>query len=95
MPGTRKVTPSLPDLVAKKRPMYAYNRVVLTDDHFEGAEVLGRSILWDPEPYLERVLIHPHADESFFVTANRVVSDYAPALKDCTGWSTMNALPPF
>jgi len=101
IPGINKETPSLLDLVTKKRPMFAYEqevRVVLSDGN-AGAdplqELLGHRLLWDPERNVESIRVHPDADGSFMDTVRAVVAQYAPALKDCVAWSDMNALPPF
>jgi len=99
-PGSRKQTPTLPDLVAKKRPMFAYEqevRVVLSTDG--GAdpdhEALGHGLEWDPEKTVEWIRVHPEADYSFMETVTAAVELYAPALKDRVAWSTMNERPPF
>ena len=98
IPGSRKQTPTLPDLVAKKRPMFAYEqevRVVLSTDAKDDAEVLGYGAEWDPEKNVESILVHPEADNSFMETVTAAVEHYAPALKERIAWSAMNARPPF
>ena len=65
-PGIRKRTPTLVDLVTKKRPMFAYEqeiRVVrdATKEPVPGG-VTGHPIEWNPELVLEAVFIHPEAD---------------------------------
>ena len=102
IPGSRKQTPSLPDLVAKKRPMFAYEqevRVVLSTDGKGEAdpeqETLGHTLEWDPEKSLESIRVHPEADYSFMETVTAAVEVWAPALKDRVDWSAMSARPPF
>jgi len=102
IPGGSKRTPTLCDLVTKKRPMFAYEqevRVVLSTDGNDGAdperETLGHCLEWDPEKSVELIRIHPEADCSFMETVTAVVEHYAPALKDRVAWSAMNAGPPF
>ena len=98
IPGSRKQTPMLPDLVAKKRPMFAYEqevRVVLATDGEDDAEILGHPLEWDPEKHVESIRVHPEADNSFMETVSAAVEQYAPALKGQIAWSAMNAGPPF
>jgi hypothetical protein len=102
IPGSRRQTPTLPDLVAKKRPAFAYERevrVVLSTDRKDGPdserEILGHGLDWDPEKNLEQIRIHPEADNSFMETVAALVELYAPALKDRVALSEMNARPPF
>jgi hypothetical protein len=101
-PGSRRQTPSLPDLVAKKRPMFAYEqevRIVLSTEGKGGSdteqEALGHGLEWDPEKSVEWIRIHPEADYSFMKTVTAMVELYAPVLKDRVVWSAMNTLPPF
>ncbi|MGA8139733.1 MAG: hypothetical protein WB948_03535 [Desulfobaccales bacterium] len=100
-PGGRKQTPTLSDLVTKKRPAFAYERevrVVLSTDQKDGAgseqEILGHGLDWDPEKNLEQIRIHPEADTCFMETVAVLVELYAPALKDRVAWSEINARPP-
>ena len=102
IPGSSNQTPTLPDLVAKKRPMFAYEqevRVVLSTDWKDGAhpdrDTLGHALEWDPEKSVELIRVHPEADYSFMETVTAAVEHYAPALKDRVAWSAMNARPPF
>lgn len=102
IPGSRRQTPTLPDLVAKKRPAFAYERevrVVLSVDGKDGSEteqeVLGRGLEWDPERNLEQIRIHPEADNSFRETVAGLVEIFAPSLKERVALSEMNARPPF
>ena len=81
VPGSIKQTPSLSDLVAKKRPMFAYEqevRVVLFVESDDGAETLGQGDAWDPEKIVESVRVHPEADDSFMETVKAAVEHYAP-----------------
>ena len=97
-PGSKRQTPTLPDLVAKKRPMFAYEqevRVVLSTDGNDEVEVLGHSLEWDPEKNAEHILVHPEADNSFMQTVTAAVVHYAPALNLRVTWSALNARPPF
>lgn len=97
-PGTAKQTPTLTDLVTKKRPMFAYEqevRVVLTRDGKDEAEILGHRLEWDPEKNIESIRIHPEADDSFMETVTKAVETYAPTLKERVLWSAMRTPPPF
>jgi len=97
-PGNKRQTPTLPDLVAKKRPMFAYEqevRVVLSTDGRNEIEVLSRCLEWDPERNVELVRVHPEADNSFMQTVTAAVEHYAPALNLHVIRSAMNARPPF
>ena len=98
--GMRKQTPTLVDLVTKKRPTFAYEqeiRVVrdATEEPALEGEVLGHAIEWNPELILQAVFIHPEADFSFMEAVTAAVAHYAPALKDSVAWSAMRELPPF
>jgi hypothetical protein len=98
VPGSIKQTPSLSDLVAKKRPMFAYEqevRVVLFVESDDGAETLGQGVAWDPEKIVESVRVHPEADDSFMETVKATVEHYAPALRGRVARSAMNERPPF
>lgn len=98
IPGSGRRTPTLADLVAKKRPMFAYERevrVVFSTNGTENLEALGRCLKWDPEKNLETIRVHPEADCSLMETVTAAVEHYAPALKDRVVWSAMNARPPF
>ena len=100
MPGMRKQTPTLVDLVTKKRPMFAYEQEVrvvrdATKEPDPEGEVLGHVIEWSPELILQSVFIHPEADFSFMETVTAAVAHYAPLLKDNVVWSAMRESPPF
>lgn len=98
IPGSSRRTPTLADLVAKKRPMFAYEqevRVVLSTDGTENLEAVGHGLEWDPEKNLETIRVHPDAHCSLMKTVNAAVEHYAPALKDRIAWSAMNARRPF
>lgn len=100
IPGMRKQTPTLVDLVTKKRPMFAYEQEVrvvrdATSEPLPEQEVLGHALEWNPELILQSVLIHPEADFSFMEAVTAAVAHYAPALKDCVVWSFMRDAPPF
>jgi hypothetical protein len=105
-PGRERVTPMPADLIAKKRPMFAYEqevRVVAGLGEMEHDALIeqlnspppGRSIEWDPEVHLESLWVHPDADESFMATVSSIVEHYAPALRNAVAWSAMTARPPF
>jgi hypothetical protein len=101
-PGSRKQTPTLPDLVTKKRPMFAYDnevRVVRFVDEKNrappGEDLIDHRLTWDPEKYVETIWVHPDADQSFMDTVGAAVDHYAPALSDRVEWSAMNERPPF
>jgi hypothetical protein len=82
IPGMRRQTPTVVDLVTKKRPMFAYEQEVrvvrdATSESFP-EEVLGYPLEWNPELILQSVLIHPEADFSFMETVTVAVAHYAP-----------------
>jgi len=100
IPGQRKQTPTLVDLVTKKRPMFAYEqevRVVLNaaTTPIPNGEMLGHPIEWNPELILQSIFIHPEADFSFMETIAAAVEHYAPFLRDSVLWSEMRGPPPF
>ena len=102
IPGTSKRTPTLPDLVTKKRLMFAYEqevRVVLFGDDPSLTQVereaLGCRLDWEPEKYVESIRIHPEADCSFLETVKVATEHYAPKLKTHVEWSAMKFGPPF
>lgn len=95
-PGINLNTPTLNDLVAKKRPMFEYEhefRIVKNVEDVGNAR--GYQLDWSPEEHLIRIRVHPEADESFMETVASAVSTYAPVLKDIIVWSDMRARPPF
>lgn len=102
IPGSRMQTPTLPDLVSKKRPMFAYEqevRIVQVNEGKHDADSddvpLGTTIDWDPAKHIESIRVHPEADYSFMETVITTVGYYAPALNGRVEWSDMNAPPPF
>jgi hypothetical protein len=98
VPDSIKQTPSRADLVAKKRPMFAYEqevRVVRFVDEEGAAESLGQGLAWDPEEIVESIRVHPEADDSFMETVTAAVEHYAPALKGRVARSAMDEPPPF
>jgi hypothetical protein len=98
IPGATKRTPTIEDLVTKKRPMFAYERevrIVKAESDEPDVAVLGRRLQWNPEMFVESIRVHPEADDSFLEAVTAVVGHYAPALKDNIAWSDMNAAPPF
>lgn len=100
IPGSRRQTPNLIDLVTKKRPMFAYEQEVRIVRHAPGEhspdqEILGYALEWKPGTNLESIYIHPDADLSFKETVTATVTRYAPALKDSVVWSAMKEPPPF
>jgi hypothetical protein len=98
IPGISKRTPTVSDLVTKKRPMFAYEqevRVFLATDRNDDTEILGYPLEWDPEKSVESIRVHPEADNSFMETVVTAVDHYAPALNGRVTWSAMNERPPF
>jgi hypothetical protein len=98
-PGTQAQTPTLVDLVTKKRPMFEYEQEVrivrYATDEVLKQELLGYPLDWDPETIIESIRVHPEADLSFMETVTATVAHYAPALKDSIVWSAMRPSPPF
>jgi hypothetical protein len=103
--GRNRRTPTVEDLVTKKRPMFAYEREVRIVRAFDAKDEVdevmpeegdvGFRLQWDPEHHIESIRVHPEPDHSFFETVSAVVEHYAPALKDRVEWSAMKAGPPF
>jgi hypothetical protein len=89
-PGTRRQTPTLVDLVTKKRPMFAYEEEVRivrdVADEVPQQELLGYPIDWNPETIVESIRVE---------TVTATLEHYAPALKDSIVWSAMRDRPPF
>jgi hypothetical protein len=81
--------------------MFAYEREVrivrseIDDEVMPDEKILGRPMAWEPERHIEHIWVHPKADVSFFETVTAVIEQYAPALRDCVGWSAMKDGPPF
>ena len=100
-PGLHRQTPTVDDLVSKKRPMFAYEREVrIVQSHIDSEEAseatrLDLPLPWEPEGHLESIRVHPEADFSFFETVTAVIQHYAPRLVNCVGWSAMREPPPF
>lgn len=96
VPGSRRQTPTRLDLATKKRPMFEYEHEVRIVQASEGdAEpALGHTIHWDPEKWIELIMVHPEADGSFMDTVTAAVTAYTPALKDRVKWSAMREVPP-
>jgi hypothetical protein len=97
------------DLVVRKKKPFSYEkerRIVMKTEpplpkgtvgsiaeHLESGR-LGLPLRWDPEKYLDSVLIHPGADYAFLQTVEAVVGAMAPKLTNRIGKSGMAALPP-
>lgn len=94
-PGSNKRTPTVEELVTKKRPMFEYEHEFRIVQIERGAgEVPGISMDWDLEEHVIGVRVHPEADASFMKTVVAAVADYAPALKERVVWSDMRLPPP-
>jgi hypothetical protein len=100
-PGRTRRTPTIDDLVTKKRPMFAYEREVrivrseIGDEVMPDEKILGLPLAWEAERHLKSIRVHPEADFSFFETVAAVIEQYAPTLRDCVEWSAMKDGPPF
>jgi len=94
-PGISTRTPTLVELVTKKRPMFDYEREYRIVQTVEAmSDAVGLQLDWAPEEHLLGIRVHPEADESFMQTVIAAVASYAPALKDRIVWSDMRARPP-
>jgi hypothetical protein len=96
--GTSTKTPTIEELSATKRPMFAYEqevRVINFADSNASSFPPGFGLPWECDKYVEAVLVHPEADQSFMDTVKTTVSTYAPALEGKVRWSDMSAKPPF
>ena len=97
-PGSRRQTPSVNDVVAKKRPIFAYERelrlVLSIEGSEESSEAPGLGIDWNPEKHLQSIRVHPDADASFMETGSATVETYAPSSKDRVVWPAMTEHPP-
>jgi hypothetical protein len=100
-PGRTKRTPTIEDLVTKKRPMFAYEREVrivcskIAEEATPDEKMLGLPLAWEPERHIECIRVHPEADFSFFETVTAVIGQYAPTLAERVEWSAMKDGPPF
>ena len=100
IPGENRHTPTVADLVTKKRPMYDYEKEVRVVRFHDDAnpdppqEVPGRMIDWDAEKIIESIRIHPDADASFREAVISAVDHCAPGLKERIVWSDMRDPPP-
>ena len=98
-PGSARRTPTLADLVTKKRPVFAYEQEVRivrsNDDATSGQDVPGYGLEWNSEEHVEAIFVHPEADSSFFETVAATTLHYAPALQNHVSWSAMKLPPPF
>jgi hypothetical protein len=103
-PGRARRTPTIDDLVTKKRPMFAYEHEVrivrskiadIADEAMPDEKILGLPLAWEPERHVECIRVHPEADFSFFETVTAVIGQYAPALGERVEWSAMRDGPPF
>ena len=97
-PGDARRTPTIQDLLTKKRTMFAYEqemRIVRVADERAHQEDLGYALDWDPEKHAHAIKVHPEADSSFMETVIAVVEQYASKLKGQVSWSAMREPPPF
>jgi hypothetical protein len=86
---------ALTELVIEKRPMFEYEREVrIVIKAPEASLDSGYPLPWDPELIVEKVYVHPEADESFIATVRATVAQYAPSLSDRVYWSAMKTPPP-
>ena len=77
-PGSNKRTPTLEDLVTKKRPMFEYEHEFrIWQVESEVSEAPGLPIDWHPEEHIVSIRVHPEADDSFKQTVRAAVADYA------------------
>jgi hypothetical protein len=100
-PGAQRRTPTVIDLVTKKRPMFAYEQevrlvYVAESDQDESLDVRehGRCLGWDPESHVDSIRVHPLADTSFMEAVVGVVEHHAPVLRHRVAWSAMRDPPP-
>lgn len=89
MLGTQRRTPTLIDLVTRKRQMFAYEqevRLVYVVERNQAEtpavrEQHGRCLDWNPESYADFIRVHP-------------LADYTPTLRGRVVWSAMRDPPP-
>jgi hypothetical protein len=86
-------------MIARKRPEYSYEnetRIVLTKRPlrlFQPAD--GEMVAWDPEKWIEEVVIHPGADDGLNDVVTAVVQQFAPALERRIRLSRMGGRSPY
>lgn len=102
VPGAQRRTPTLIDLVTRKRPMFAYEQevrlvYVVEPNQCEALappEQHGRCLNWNPESHADFIRVHPLADSSFMETVVGAVECYTPGLRGRVVWSAMRDPPP-
>jgi hypothetical protein len=96
------------DLVTRKRKPFSYEREERIVEEivppekgslseligFGRYQPLGYPLPWNPERWLDAVLVHPGADDGFFDAVKAVVEVMAPKLRRRVARSGMGALPP-
>jgi len=99
-PGKKQSTPVKLDLATIKRPMFSYEhevRFIAEPDHNNPNLCKGEfGFEYDiePEKFIEKIVIHPQADESFMETVMLLIDGLAPTLRDQVQWSEMRGKPP-
>lgn len=99
-PGKKKSTPVKLDLATIKRPMFSYEHEVrfIAEPNYGNPNLnkgeFGFEFSLEPENFIENIVIHPQADESFIQTVMFLVDDYAKSLKNKVTWSAMREKPP-
>ncbi len=96
IPGNKTITPTKIDLATQKRKMFDYEKEIriIYDEKYE-QEVKGYTIEFEMESTIDKIKVHPSADESFFQAVQGIVEIYLPELSDSVFWSEMRELPPF
>ena len=96
IPGSNKKTPTLIDLVTKKRPMFSYEEEVRIFHHDEKSEnTNGIKLKFDISKYIESIRVHPQAGNAFYETVQAIIEKYLPNFEGDVMWSDMRLPPPF
>jgi hypothetical protein len=99
-PGRKKSIPVKLDLATIKRPMFSYEnevRFIAEADHNNpnlNKGEFGFEYGIEPERFIEKIVVHPQADESFRETVMLLVDGLAPTLGNKVEWSEMHEKPP-
>jgi hypothetical protein len=74
--------PTHTPLATQKRPMFAYEKEVRVLSTNMKVATDGYGIPWFPEAHLQKILVHPAADDAFVDTVKATVDKWVPSLKD-------------
>lgn len=93
-------TPNQDKVSMRKRKMFDYEhevRIIAYADDVNvnlTAEEAGMRLQFNPGDFINEIVIHPEADQSFHQVVSGIVETYAPDLQDRVAWSSMREQPP-